>query len=287
MRYILFILLCSILRGESPLVFIQLSDPQLGMYAKDANTLQEEANLGFVVANLNRLGPAFVVVCGDIVNKAGDPGQIRSYQELVKRIDSNILLYNVAGNHDVGNQPTPETLARYRKAFGKDYYTFDSGVMRGIVLNSSLIQSGQNAPEEAAAQEQWLLEQLKAARKSGVQHLFVFQHIPYFLKNADEPDQYFNIPAATRQRYLGWFHQYGVNAVFCGHYHRNAYARDAEIEMITTAPVGMPLGRDQSGIRAVRVSDGGMEHRYYELGEIPNRIQAAVSPLPIRSVHAN
>lgn len=149
MRYTFFVLLCYILRGESPLVFIQLWDPQLGMYAKDTNILEQEANLGFVVANLNRLAPAFVVVCGDIVNKAGEAGQIQSYQRLVKRIDSDIPMYNVAGNQDVGNQPTPETLARYRKAFGKDYYTFDSGVMRGIVLNSSLIQSGQNAPEEA------------------------------------------------------------------------------------------------------------------------------------------
>ena len=73
----------------------------------------------------------------------------------------------------------------------------------------------------------------------------------------------------------------GVNAIFSGHYHRNAYGRDARIEMITTEPVGMPLGRDQSGIRVVRVWDGGMEHRYYELGAIPNRIDAAASPLPL------
>jgi UDP-2,3-diacylglucosamine pyrophosphatase LpxH len=143
-------------------------------------------------------------------------------------------VYNVAGNHDVGNQPTPEKLVEYRKVFGKDYYTFDAGAIRGIVLDSSPVQFPQNAPEEAAAQEKWLVEQLQVARKSGVKHLFVFQHISYFLQNADEPDQYFNIPAATRRRYLGWFHQYGVNAIFCGHYHRNAYGHDGKFEMITT-----------------------------------------------------
>jgi serine/threonine-protein phosphatase CPPED1 len=279
MRSLLLILFCFILRGEEPLVFVQLSDPQLGMYAKDANTLEEEANLGFVVATVNRLKPAFVVVCGDLVNKGGDAQQIRSYQQLVKGIDSTIPVYNVAGNHDVGNEPTPEKLAQYRKSFGKDYYTFDAGGIRGIVLDSSLIQFPQNAPEEAAAQEKWLVDQLQSARRSAVKHLFVFQHISYFLQSADEPDQYFNIPIATRRRYLALFHQYGVNAIFCGHYHRNAYGRDAEIEMITTGPVGMPLGRDQSGIRAVRVWDGGMEHHYYELGAIPNRIDTA-SPLP-------
>jgi hypothetical protein len=74
MRSILLVLLCFVLRGEEPLVFIQLSDPQLGMYAQDANSSEEEANLGFVVANLNRLKPAFVVVCGDLVNKGGRRG---------------------------------------------------------------------------------------------------------------------------------------------------------------------------------------------------------------------
>src|ERR1700719_4409268 len=64
--------------------------------------------------------------------------------------------------------------------------------IRGIVLDSSLIQFPQNAPEEAAAQEKWLVEQLQVARKGGVKHLFVFQHISYFLQEADEPDQYFN-----------------------------------------------------------------------------------------------
>src|ERR1700683_3441185 len=100
MRSIWLVLLCFVLRGAEPLVFVQLSDPQLALYAEDANSSEEEANVGFVVANLNRLRPAFVVVCGDLVNKGGDAAQIHSYQQLLKGIDSKIPVYNVAGNHD-------------------------------------------------------------------------------------------------------------------------------------------------------------------------------------------
>ena len=275
-RSLWILLFCSSLFAQQPRFFVQMADPQLGMFAKDADTLQEEANLSFVVANINRLHPAFVVVCGDLVNKTADPGQISSYERLIKGIDRGIPIYNVAGNHDVGNHPTPASLAQYRKNIGKDYYSFDSGDTRGIVLDSSLIFAPQDAAEEAAAQEKWLLDQLRRARRDKVGHLFVFQHISYFLQSPDEPDQYFNIPHSARARYLQWFHEYGVTHIFAGHYHRNAYGRDGDIEMITTGPVGNPLGRDQSGIRIVQLSaDRSVKNRYYELGSIPNRIDPA------------
>ncbi len=271
------ILLFSVsLRAASPQIFIQMSDPQLGMFANNANTLQDEANLRFAIASINRLRPAFVVVSGDLVNKTGDLDQIRRYSEILKGVEPAIPVYNVAGNHDVGNEPIPPQLEQYRKLIGKDYYSFDAGDVRGIVLNSSLIAAPQKAPQDAAAQEKWLQGELKRAQAEHVPHLIVFQHIPYFLRSADEPDQYFNIPWLTRRKYLDWFHQYGVERVFAGHYHRNAYGRDGEIEMVTTGPVGMPLGSDQSGFRVVRVSGKDIESHYYELGSIPNTLDPNV-----------
>jgi hypothetical protein len=177
MRYLLLILISISLQAAEPLFFIQMADPQLGMFGKNENSIQEEANLSFVVANINRLKPTFVVVCGDLVNKTGDSEQIRSYKQIIKNVEKDIPVYNVPGNHDVGNQPAREQLARYREAFGKDYYTFDAGPLRGIVLNSSLIGSPQNAPEEAAAQEKWLLSELARARRDRIENLVVFQHL--------------------------------------------------------------------------------------------------------------
>jgi hypothetical protein len=40
----------------------------------------------------------------------------------------SIRLYSVAGNHDVGNEPTVEALAAYRQQFGPDYYSFREGL---------------------------------------------------------------------------------------------------------------------------------------------------------------
>ena len=60
-----------------------------------------------------------------------------------------------------------------------------------------------------------------------MKHLIVFQHIPFFLKDPNEEDQYFNIPKPVRERYLRLFHEYGVQQVFAGHYHRNEWAMTA------------------------------------------------------------
>jgi hypothetical protein len=63
-----------------------------------------------------------------------------------------------------------------------------------------------------------------------------------------------------------------VSLPVSGHYHRNALARDGALEMVTTGPVGMPLGDGKSGLRVVVVSDSGITHRYYDFGELPKRV---------------
>jgi 3',5'-cyclic AMP phosphodiesterase CpdA len=243
------------------------------MYTKDADFVQETANFEFFIASVNRLKPQFVVITGDLTNKAGNADQIAEYHRIARKLDPAIKLYNVAGNHDVENEPTPESLASYRKNWGADYYTFDSDNMRGIVLNSSLFKAPEKVQAEADKQEKWLRAQLAAARSAG-KRIVVFQHIPFFLEKPDEPDQYFNIPLKDRTRYLALLHQYGVQFVFAGHYHRNAEGRDGDLDMVITGPVGMPIGPDPSGFRIVRLDN--FDHPYIGLGNIPNQVTAAL-----------
>lgn len=265
-------LLLPVLAPAQDFSFLQISDPQFGMYTSNQNFAQETANLEFVIATANRLRPAFVVVSGDLTN-AHSAAQIAEYQRVVHKLDSSIPLYNVAGNHDVGNEPTAALLTAYRTQYGPDYYRFRRGTeFEGIVLNSSLIQHPEKAPEEAAKQDAWLEQELIAAQRDRIGQVVVFQHIPWFLHTADEPDQYFNIPRATRDRYLALFAKYGVHEVFAGHYHRNAEGWTDTLHMTTTGPVGKPLGPDPSGIRVVTVSAQGIGSQYFGLGNLPNQL---------------
>lgn len=259
-------------------VFAQLADTQFGFFAEDREFTQETANYEFVVANLNRLEPAFVVICGDLINKPGDPAQRAEYLRITALLDPSISFYAVAGNHDVGNEPTPESLADYREHFGPDWYSFRERDIYGIVLNSSVIAAPAAVESEAATQEAWVREELARAKASGARHILVFQHHSWFLETPDEADAYFNIPLATRARYLAMFREAGVSHVFAGHYHRNAFGRDGELEMVTTGPVGRPLGEDESGFRLVHVESDGISHEYIPLGKIPTRLDVAPPP---------
>lgn len=255
--------------GTQPFFFLLASDPQFGMYTGDRDFVQETANWEFVIANANRLRPAFMIVCGDLVNRAGDAGQIAEYKRINARLDPSIHLYSVPGNHDVGNEPTSASLASYRQSFGRDYYSFREGSVYGIVLDSSLIKASGHVEAETNKQNKWLESELARAKSSGAVTV-VFQHYPLFLEKADEPEQYFNLPLPARAHLLTLFHKYGVKYVFAGHYHRNSYGRDGDLEMITSGPVGMPIGPDPSGFRLAGVNGPQIEHKYYSLGQIPN-----------------
>lgn len=149
-----------------------------------------------------------------------------------------------------------------------------NGVL-GIVINSTLIKVPEGAPDETAAQERWIRSTLAQARGGGHDRIMVFQHHSWFLTQSDEADQYFNLPLALRREYLDLFRGAGVSHVFAGHYHRNAFGRDGEMEMVTTGPVGRPLGTDPSGFRIVIVAGRRVEHRYYSLDSLPARVQIA------------
>jgi 3',5'-cyclic AMP phosphodiesterase CpdA len=245
------------------LFFIQMSDPQFGMFSENRDFAQETINFDKAIAAANQQKPAFVVVCGDLVNQSGNAAQIAEYQRIAAKLDRAIPLHNVAGNHDVGNEPTPESLAAYRKKFGPDYYAFRHGDFLGLVLNSSLIQHPKGAPAEADKQSKWLEAELKKITPG--QPVAIFQHIPWFLKNDDEPDDYFNIPLGPRTLYLQLFERYHVEYCFAGHYHRNAAGESLNFHITTTGPVGKPLGSDPSGIRIVKVHSGKMTSTYRPL----------------------
>ena len=255
--------------------FIQMSDPQFGMYSKNDNFTHETANFEFAIATANRLKPAFVVVTGDLINQGGNAAQAAEYHRIAGKLAPGIRLFSVPGNHDVENEPTRETLARYREHFGPDYYSFHIGDITGIVLNSNLEKDPHNVPEEAAKMESWLKAELAKAKSAGARRIIVFQHIPFFLATAGEEDQYFNIPRETRARYLKLLHEYDVESVFAGHYHRNAEGRDGALDMVTTGPVGMPLEGAKSGMRIVTVTPAGVKHQYYEFGDLPESLETA------------
>ena len=254
---------------QNSFTIIQFSDPQLGMFTDNRDFSREIVNFSRAIAVANQLKPALVVVTGDLVNRTGDSAQIAAYKRVAQQLNPVIRLYNVPGNHDVGNEPTAGGIAAYRKGFGADYYQFHYKNLLGIVLNSIYLHSPDAMPGALLAQESWLKQTLAGARRQGYQQIIVFLHQPFFLQEPAEADQYFNIPASVRKKYLAMFKANGIRYVFAGHYHRNALGHDGQVEMVTTGPVGKPLGDTPSGYRVITIRGKQLTHRYYALDSLP------------------
>ncbi len=47
---------------------------------------------------------------------------------------------------------------------------------------------------------------------------------------------------------------------------------DGSLEIITSGPVGRPLGKDPSGVRIVRAGLDGLEHVYFDLYAVPESL---------------
>ena len=256
----------------SPFFFLQMADTQFGMYSDNESFEQETALFTRAIEHANRLMPEFVIICGDLINRPGDPVQREELLRICSLLDKTISIYLVPGNHDVGNVPTPESITWYRDKISHDKYSFQHKGTYGIVLNSPLIDSPEKAMGAYEDQLRLLKKQLRLAHAGGFKHIFVFTHHPFFLSSPDEDDQYFNIPSERRKAFLEMFDDHGVEAIFSGHYHRNSYGKYNDIKMITTGPVGKPLGDDPSGFRIVRVYPDSMRHSYYGLDEVPDEV---------------
>lgn len=270
---------------RKPFFFLQLADPQLGFLTDNRDLGPDAALFTRAIAHANRLRPEFVVVCGDLVNKPGDPAQIAKLLLIAGGLDPRIPIRWVAGNHDVDNTPTAQTLARYRATFGPDWYSFDQRGCHFVVLDSCLLRDPSCLPGEANRQWDWLEGDLAAAARHTPAHIIVFMHHSLFLNAPDEEDQYFNIPRAQRRPLLDLLHRHNVAAVFSGHYHRCALARDGTIEVVTTSAVGRPLGSDPAGLRVVRVFPDSLAHDYFGMDTVPASIDLK-EPATLRASHS-
>ncbi|XP_061764895.1 serine/threonine-protein phosphatase CPPED1 isoform X3 [Nerophis ophidion] len=206
-----------------PFYFIQAADPQLGLMKAwregdcdgGGDEWTEEVDLTKqAVAAMNQLRPRprFMVLCGDLVHAM--PGTIfrdeqeRDLKMALSGTDPSIPLVFVSGNHDLGNTPTPKTVAQYCSAWGDDYFSFWVGGVLFLVLNSQFFHDASACPQLKESQETWLEEQLSKisySSSTAPKHIVVFQHIPLYVNNHDEEDDYFNLQREVRQKLIERF----------------------------------------------------------------------------------
>ncbi|CAF0893039.1 unnamed protein product [Brachionus calyciflorus] len=270
--------------------FVQAADTQFGLIDryilhKDKITWTKEIYyLKLVIQSINQLSPLpkFLVICGDLVDAYPYENlaqmrtdQIKDLKEILSELNPSIQLVCVCGNHDIGDKPTKETIQLYKKDFGDDYFSFWSNGCKFICLNSQLYFDSSLAANERDEQDKWLDMELKQDEETPWKHLIIFQHIPLFVDDSNEPAHvYFNIEPVQRKNLMDRFLKAGVRKVFCGHYHKNAggfYENNGQkLECIVTTAIGAQLGDDRHGYRIVNVNENSIEHKYIQVTDQKN-----------------
>jgi serine/threonine-protein phosphatase CPPED1 len=241
---------------------IQITDPQFGFFEDNRGFSKETELYQKAVNEVNALNPDFVIITGDLIHDTGNRSQIDEFKRITSLIRCPV--YYSPGNHDIGQNPAQSDIDAFIADYGHDRFSFTHKKSAFIGLNSCIIKAATPVLEQA--QFEWLEKELKKNRKA--KNILVFVHYPFFTTEPDEPEAYFNIPPETRKKYLELFKKYGVDAVYAGHLHNNAYGIYGKMEMITTSAVGKPLGQVPSGMMVINVFPRKVENIYYILEEI-------------------
>jgi len=226
--------------AKADLCFAVITDTHIGQVGEEGRYCHHW-RVEETIRQLNALRPDFVVHCGDIITtfpfSPAFEDQCRNAVKMLGKFKMPVHL--VPGNHDIGNQrnmrvwdkkwlkrinsrPLEAMLFKpayrevYRKYFGDDYYGFEAGGCRFIVMDNQICNSG--GPLEGT-QTQWLEAELGKARDAKAS--FLFMHNPLFWHRPDEPGpkNYEPVLNRARGRLLAMLGRCPVTAVYAGHTH--------------------------------------------------------------------
>jgi len=279
---------------SAALRFMQLSDPQFGMYRSLSRRSPEKRaaiwrrfrrinlvgpedpevpegitgmqpeieRLSYALDEANRSRPAFVAICGDLVNNPDEDDQADALRECIRTLSPAIPLRCVPGNHDLSTnfkRPTSDGLSAYRQHFGDDYYVFQSEQVTVLALNSETLYGPEEVPGEDTRQLEFVADTLRARETRESRELIVLMHRPLFVRPpvAGRPP---NMNAGRSALYDLFENCALRTTLFCGHLHQNRYVALDGFEQVISGPVGFPL-RGVPGWREVRVG-ASVNHRY-------------------------
>ena len=183
-----------------PLTFVVYGDTRSG-------------DVGARVAALARAqDPLFALHTGDFaINGADLDGWLAFFRD-ESALVRDVPVYPAIGNHELFRDPQAVHFRRFFDLPGQGrtrlYYSFRVGPAAFLVLDG-------NSP--GPAETAWLRDELEAARRDGVAHVFVVEHQPPLSVGGHCGS------ALAQAEWMALFEKYRVRAVFAGHDH--AYER--------------------------------------------------------------
>jgi 3',5'-cyclic AMP phosphodiesterase CpdA len=148
------------------------------------------------------------------------------------------------------------TLARiktYEKNFGPTWFSLNYAGVHIIGINSSILGSGFKLEKQMW---KFLEDELG---KPASEPTILLMHYPLFLKDIDEPGDYWNVEPAPRAHLIGLLKQGNVKMVLTGHLHRPLINNLDGILLVTTPATsfGIPTGKQPEGWTLITIFKNG------------------------------
>ena len=246
---------------------IQISDPQLGFFEDNIGFEKELEHLDLAIRYLNQQQPQLVVFSGDLVHAHPDNPLYSLQAEAVlaklQSIDSSIPYLITNGNHDIGNEPSAESIKLFQSFFGHEFNLWSNDLMEIITFNSQLFAMNVCLKQQQNYAMNWLKKALETPKKASFR--FLFMHHPLFIETIEEDTSYLAIAKEHRKQLLSIIAQGNIDACFSGHLHQNHLLEVQGIPFITTSSLGKPLGKDPSGIRKIECNSKQWSHEFCPL----------------------
>ncbi len=240
------------LKGKPVLTIAHCCDPQLGFgiadsaeqaYADDLRRLKKEIEL------INAAQPDLALFAGDMTNRWQEVG--KDWPELLKSLKVPFLV--APGNHDIPDPLKASGVTNFTGVFGKEY---DSVVVNGwkiIAINSQYCRP---TDEKALydAQVEWFRNELESAKSAGLRSI-VASHVPPFVKQFEEKDEYFNFPTELRKTYLDYLIANDATFYLAGHTHTTLERQYLGLPILNAETTSQNFDRHDFGFRTLKIDD--------------------------------
>jgi len=227
----------------------------------------ESENYSKVLNIANETKPAFVMVCGDLINNLDQLDQRSALLEISEHLNKDIPLRLVPGNHDLCpdfHNASPEALQEYRSVFGADYYSFVADEALFVGLNSEIFDSSDLLGNEYETQMEFLKDTLHSQEAKNAHSICAFMHKPLFLEDPLDDDTYGQLKPTHRKDLMNLLEESRVSLMLAGHLHHNREAEYKNLKLIATGAVGYPIV-GSCGYRTITLEPEAMTHRYHEI----------------------
>ncbi len=256
---IFFIILCLFSCNEKKVSFVQMCDTQLGFggYEDDRNRFEQ------AVEKINSLKPDFVLICGDLVDRANEKS-FNDFLEIKNKLNVPCLL--APGNHDVGNNPNTKSLEFYREKIGADYFVKEFENYALVIANSQLWKK--EVENESEKHNDWFFETINDLNSKN-KNIFVVMHFPFFIENVKEEENYYNFPKAKRFEILEFLSENETKAVFSGHAHKTFFNEYKNIKLASTETTSKNFDKRPFGFRlwTFDSKNDSLSNKFYGLEE--------------------